>query len=74
MPIDRRLACILALAVAAGCESEASKTERLRDAAQADCLTVTTHDLNAKAPLPTEAERAKCDAARRQYDAFLEGR
>jgi outer membrane murein-binding lipoprotein Lpp len=71
---SHRCAAVIGLVVLAGCESEEGKTERLRDAAQADCLPVATHELNPKAPAPTESERAKCDAARRAYNAFLEGR
>jgi len=68
------LASVVLLAIATGCESDAEKTERLRDAAQADCVTVSAQEVNPKAPTPTDAERSKCETARHEYAAFLDGR
>ncbi|MEO8564431.1 MAG: hypothetical protein ABI601_20320 [bacterium] len=69
-----RLAATLLLFVAVGCESEEDKTERLRAAAQDDCVSVSLRESNPQSATPTEADRAKCENARAAYTAFLEGR
>ena len=74
MPIRLRLASVVLLAVAAACESDEQKTERLRDAAQNDCVAVSAHEIDPKAKTPTDDERNKCETARRDYSAFLDGR
>ena len=74
MTTSVRIASLVLLVAVAGCESDADKTERLRDAAQNDCLTVLAHENSPNAPAPTDVERSKCETSRHAYNAFLDGR
>ena len=66
-----RARLLVALLLAAGCESDQAKYTRLRQDMLASCLAI---DPPISGYAPSDEQRAKCAMAERNYNRFMAGR